>query len=74
MKIIEVPIFNDDGSVQVTHVLTPEQVQPLLQFALNFLTATGLQAVNGNYGQMELQLEDIDDEHGDYLEDGEYEQ
>jgi len=42
MKIIEVPIFNDDGSVQVTHVLTPEQTQSLLQFALSFLTAAGL--------------------------------
>jgi len=42
MKIIEVPIFNEDGSVKITQVLTPEQVQPLLQFALSFLTATGL--------------------------------
>ena len=42
MKIIEVPIFNDDGSVQVTHTIAPEEAQILLQFALNFLTGTGL--------------------------------
>lgn len=42
MKIIEVPILNEDGSVQITQVLTPEQVQSLLQFALSFLTAAGM--------------------------------
>ena len=42
MKIIEVPILNEDGSVQVTHVLQPEEVQYLLQFALNFLAGAGL--------------------------------
>lgn len=42
MKIIEVPILNDDGSVQITHVLTAEQTQALLQFALSFLTAAGM--------------------------------
>ena len=42
MKVIEVPVFNDDGSVKVTHVLSAEEAQTLLQFALNFLTATGL--------------------------------
>ncbi len=43
MKLIEVPVFNDDGSIKVTHVIGPEEVQALLQFAINFLTATGLQ-------------------------------
>lgn len=42
MKLIEVPVFNDDGSIKVTHVISPEEAQTLLQFALNFLTATGL--------------------------------
>ena len=43
MKLIEVPVFNDDCSIKVTHVIGPEEVQALLQFAINFLTATGLQ-------------------------------
>lgn len=43
MKIIEVPVYNDDGSIKVTHLIPPEEAQALLQFALNFLTATGLQ-------------------------------
>lgn len=42
MKVLEVPVFNDDGSVKVTHALSPDEAQTLLQFALNFLTATGL--------------------------------
>ena len=42
MKIIEVPVFNEDGSVKITHLLNPEQVQVLLQFALQFLVAAGL--------------------------------
>ena len=45
MKIIEVPIYNEDGSIKVTQLISPEESQKLLQFALNFLTATGL-AVN----------------------------
>lgn len=42
MKLIEVPIFNEDGSVQCLQVLSAEEVQVLLQFALNFLTSAGL--------------------------------
>lgn len=42
MKLTEVPIFNEDGSVQCLQVLSAEEVQVLLQFALNFLTSTGL--------------------------------
>lgn len=41
MKIIEVPVFNEDGSVQATHILTAEETQVLLQFALNFLLSSG---------------------------------
>jgi len=46
VKIIEVPIFNDDGSVQVTHILNPEEAQGMLQFAINFLTAAGMSTVS----------------------------
>ena len=42
MKIIDVPILNEDGSVKFTQVLTAQEVQVLLQFALNFLATTGL--------------------------------
>ncbi len=44
MKVIEVPVFNDDGSVKLTQLLSPEEAKTLLQFALNFLAATGLSA------------------------------
>lgn len=44
MKVIEVPVFNDDGSVKLTQLLSPEEAQSLLQFALNFLTASGMMA------------------------------
>ncbi len=42
MKTLDVPIFNEDGSVQFTATLSPEQAQALLRFAYNFLIATGM--------------------------------
>ncbi len=42
MKILEVPIFNDDGSIKFTQYVSPEEAQHLLQFAINFLAATGM--------------------------------
>ena len=42
MKIIDVPVYNNEGSVQFTAQVTPEQAQTLLQFAYNFLVASGL--------------------------------
>lgn len=42
MKVIEVPIFNDDGSVRVVQVLSAEEVQTILEFACNFLMTAGL--------------------------------
>ena len=44
MRIIEVPMFNEDGSVKATVVYTPQEVQALLQFATNFLAAAGMTA------------------------------
>lgn len=61
MKVIEVPVFNEDGSVKLTQLLSPEEAQSLLQFALNFLTASGMMATYAvakphDYVQMELPL------------------
>ena len=42
MKIIDVPIYNEDGSIQFTQSISPEEAQALLQFSINFLTATGM--------------------------------
>jgi hypothetical protein len=44
MKIIEVPTFGEDGSITATVMYSPEEAQALLQFATNFLTATGMHA------------------------------
>jgi len=46
MKVIEVPVFNEDGSIKVTHLISPEEAQALLQFATNFLMASGMMATN----------------------------
>ena len=45
MKLIDVPILNDDGSVKCTMVYGPEEAQKLLQFATNFFAAIGSTAV-----------------------------
>jgi hypothetical protein len=42
MQIIEIPVFNEDGSIKVTHLVSPEEAKTLLQFALNFLASAGL--------------------------------
>ncbi len=41
---IDVPVFNEDGSVKFTQHLSPEEAQHILQFALNFLVTTGFMA------------------------------
>lgn len=41
MKIIEVPIFNDDGSVQTVQIYSAEEAKTLLQFAANFMMGIG---------------------------------
>ena len=41
MKIIEVPVFNEDGSIKLTQMVSPEEAQTLLQFAINFMLAMG---------------------------------
>ena len=42
MKILDVPVFNEDGSLQYHQTLSAQEVQVLLQFALNFLVAAGI--------------------------------
>ena len=61
MKIIEVPIFNEDGTVKVTTLLSPEEAQHILQFAINFLMSAGMAA---NYA---IQHTD-DNEQGELFE------
>jgi hypothetical protein len=63
MKIIEVPIFNDDGSIVATHYFSPEEAQKLLQFAVNFTLAVGSTAIilkdqEMNNPQQELDFND----------------
>ncbi len=42
MKIIDVPVYNADGSLQFTQSVSPEEAQALLQFAINFNLAVGM--------------------------------
>lgn len=62
MKIIEVPEFNEDGSIKATHLYSPEEAQNLLQFAVNFMLAVGhtaqLQITPGDNPQQEMEFDD----------------
>ena len=49
MQIIDIPVFNQDGSIQYTQRISPEEAKGILQFALNFLVTSGLVA---NYAVM----------------------
>ena len=60
---IEVPVFNEDGSVKFTAQLTADQAQVLLQFAMNMAMATGIAAHLG------LQGPDLDDSGNPILND-----
>lgn len=44
MKILEVPVYDEDGGIKFTQYVSPEEAQSLLQFAINFLLATGMHA------------------------------
>lgn len=56
------PVHNDDGSVRFTVFLNEEQRKVLLNFALNFLVASGLSAT---YGIMTPDTEDQEAIHLD---------
>lgn len=62
MKLIEVPVFNDDGSIRFTQEVNPTEAQTLLTFALNFLTSTGLAAQMGIAVPDDDVLEDFEPE------------
>jgi hypothetical protein len=47
---IEVPVFNEDGSVKFTATLSEAQAAVLLQFAINLSMATGIAAHLGIIG------------------------
>ena len=55
---IDVPVFNEDGSVKYTQTMSPDEAQAVLQFALNFLVTSGLAAnyavFNKNEGDEEV--------------------
>jgi len=44
LKVLEVPVLNDDGSVNYTASLSAAEVQTLLQFAINLSASVGLGA------------------------------
>ena len=53
------PIFNDDGSVKLTQLVSPEEAKALLQFAINFHLAVGNSAIlSFDGGQQELNFDD----------------
>lgn len=41
MKLIDVPVYNDDGTVKFTVSVDAPQSKALLEFALNFLVTSG---------------------------------
>lgn len=57
MKIIEVPIYNADGSVTFTQQVTAEEAQALLQFAINFLASSGLASILATGKTPDTQME-----------------
>jgi hypothetical protein len=42
MKIIDVPLFKEDGSINAMVAISPQEAQVLLAFALNFMAAHGI--------------------------------
>lgn len=56
MKIISVPIYNEDGSVQFTQQVSAEEAQALLQFAINFLAASGMASVMTPVASTQMEL------------------
>jgi len=41
MKFIEVPRYNEDGSIEAMVQVAPDEAQMLLQFAVNFMASVG---------------------------------
>lgn len=54
MQVVEVPVFNEDGTVQIVQKISPDEAQMLLQFALNFHLAMGFSQVAQRAKQPEM--------------------
>lgn len=61
MRFIEVPQFEEDGSVVGTVMYTPEEAAALLQFAVNFHMAVGAKAIINVEDIMESAPDELDD-------------
>jgi hypothetical protein len=61
MQILEVPILNDDGSVQYTAKLSAAETQTLLQFAINLSASVGLGAHKKYREELDADSFDEDD-------------
>ena len=48
MRVLEVNVVDDDGSVTGTVSLQPKEIQMLMEFAVNFLLSVGVVAVSGD--------------------------
>lgn len=59
MKVTEVPVYNEDGTVKLTVVLGENELQTLLQFGMNMAVAMGIA------GSMGIDIDD-DMEEGVY--------
>lgn len=65
MKVIEVPVYKEDGSIEATMSVSPEEAQSLLQFAVNFMVATGQLAMARAASSEESQLTSFNPEKFD---------
>jgi hypothetical protein len=54
VQVINVPKFNDDGSVECVMLINPVEAQQLLQFAVNFLAGTGHRVYAERSAQLDL--------------------
>lgn len=59
MKITEVPVYNEDGTVKLTVVLGENELQTLLQFGMNMAVAMGIA------GSMGIEIDDTEGEFDD---------
>lgn len=61
MKIIEVPVLNEDGTVKFTAHLSAEEAQTLLQFAINYSASIGL-GTHERFLAHRVREEDVEEE------------
>lgn len=61
MKFIEVPVFNEDGSITATMQVGPEEAQELLQFAVNFMANIGRRSLQNYVVVTDQDKQEFDD-------------